>query len=261
LSLDGKTQCRCCGANATFLFTGALIGHEVAYYECPVCSYVQTQDPHGLEQAYSNAINDSDTGIMARNQSNSQIVLSTLLTLGSLRDAMVDSAGGYGILVRMMRDHGVDAYWLDRYCQNLLAKGFEHQGQSASLVTAFESFEHYVNPLEELDKLLAIAPNVLLSTELIATPTPAQKDWWYYGPEHGQHIGFFRLRTLQRLAQKRGKHLCSNGTSYHLITDRPVNQSFWLAMMRTNRLMPLLVRRLIKSRIWPDFLAMSKADQ
>ena len=164
-------------------------------------------------------------------------------------------------MVRMMRDHGVDAYWSDPYCQNLVAKGFEYRGQKAALVTAFESFEHYVQPLEELDKLLAISPNVLLSTELIAQPAPMQKEWWYYGCEHGQHIGFFRLKTLQWLARSRNKYLCSNGTSYHLLSDKPVNQAVWLAMVRANRFMPIMVRRLIKSRIWPDYQMMSKTDK
>jgi hypothetical protein len=254
-------QCRCCNDSSSFVFEGDLIGHRVAYFECASCGYVQTETPYWLEQAYDSAINDSDTGIMGRNRSNSQIVLSTLLTLGCLKDVMVDSAGGYGILVRMMRDHGVDAYWSDPYCQNLVAKGFEYRGQKAALVTAFESFEHYVQPLEELDKLLAISPNVLLSTELIAQPAPMQKDWWYYGCEHGQHIGFFRLKTLQWLARSRNKYLCSNGTSYHLLSDKPINQAVWLAMVRANRFMPIVVRRLIKSRIWPDFQLMSKTDK
>lgn len=225
------------------------------------CAYVQTEYPHWLDQAYTSAINDSDTGIVSRNRSNSQIVLSTMLTLGCLNAVMIDSAGGYGILVRMMRDHGVDAYWSDPYCQNLVAKGFEHRDQKAALVTAFESFEHYVNPLQEFDKLLALAPNVLISTELISEPAPQQKDWWYYGREHGQHIGFFRLKTLQWLAHSRGKYLCSNGTSYHLITDKPVNQNLWLMMMRANRVIPFIVRRQLKSRIWTDFLTMSNTEK
>lgn len=261
MNSTSKTHCRCCGAGTRELFSGVLIGHAVVYYECLSCAYVQTETPFWLDEAYRSAINDSDTGIVARNQSNSQIVLSTLLTLGCLKEVMVDSAGGYGILVRMMRDLGVDAYWSDAYCQNLVAKGFEHRGQKAALVTAFESFEHYVQPLEELDRLLALAPNVLLSTELIADPAPSQKDWWYYGPEHGQHIGFFRLRTLQWLARSRNKYLCSNGTSYHLLSDKPVNQTRWLMMMRANRIMPFIVRRQLKSRIWTDYLAMSQTKK
>lgn len=258
MSSHTTIPCRCCASSSAYIFSGELIGHQVGYYECEVCGYVQTESPHWLEQAYGTAINDSDTGIMGRNQSNAQIVLSTLLTLGCLEDVLVDSAGGYGILVRLLRDLGVDALWSDRYCQNLVAKGFEHHGQHASLVTAFESFEHYVHPLEELDRLLAIAPNVLLSTELISQPTPTQNNWWYYGREHGQHIGFFRLKTLQWLAKAKGKYLYSNGTSYHLFSDNPVNQTVWLSMVRANRLMPFIVRRQLKSRIWSDHLFMSK---
>ena len=57
-----------------------------------------------------------------------------------------------GILVRLLRDYGVEALWCDQYCENLLARGFEYNGECADLVTAFEVLEHFVNPLEELDR-------------------------------------------------------------------------------------------------------------
>ena len=37
----------------------------------------------------------------------------------------LDYGGGYGILVRLMRDVGYDFYWFDKYSQNIFAKGFE----------------------------------------------------------------------------------------------------------------------------------------
>ena len=104
--------------------------------------------------AYSEAINDSDPGIMARNLANRNIVLATLFTLGQLDERVIDCAGGYGILVRLLRDLGIDAFWSDLYCKNLVARGFEYAtGVGCGLVTAFESFEHYVNPSAELDRL------------------------------------------------------------------------------------------------------------
>jgi Nif-specific regulatory protein len=47
------------------------------------------------------------------------------VSLGSLFGTVVDCAGGYGILVRLLRDYGVNALWSDPYCENVLAKGFE----------------------------------------------------------------------------------------------------------------------------------------
>jgi hypothetical protein len=254
--------CRCCQNHASNeIFVGTLIGHQVRYCECPNCGYVQTETPHWLGIAYAEAINDSDTGIMVRNQVNARIVLATLLMLGKLNGTLIDCAGGYGILVRLLRDFGINALWSDRYCQNLLAKGFEHTNEKADLVTAFEAFEHFVNPAEELDRLLTIAPNVLFSTELIADPTPNQDDWWYYGKEHGQHIGFFRIKTLEKLAQERGKVLVSNGTSYHLITDKPVNQTLWKIMIRSNIFIPFMLRRRLASKVWSDHNLMAGVNK
>ena len=250
--MSSAQLCRCCKSITQPIFNGVLLNNQVGYFECPVCAYVQTETPHWLEKAYAEAINDSDTGIMARNQSNARIVLATLMLLGKLDSTVVDCAGGYGILVRLLRDFGINALWSDRYCQNLVARGFAHGREPAALVTAFEAFEHFVNPSEELDRLLTIAPNVLFSTEIVASPAPHQSDWWYYGKEHGQHIGFFRIKTLEKMAKERGKFLVSNGTSYHLITDQPNQQTLWKIFTKRNGLIPFLLRKKLRPKIWSD---------
>ena len=252
-----KSNCRVCNNITDRKFTGCLLNIQVDYFECPSCGYVQTESPHWLDRAYAEVINDSDTGIMVRNLANSKIVLATMFMLGKLDGSVVDCAGGYGILVRLLRDFGINAMWSDRYCKNLVARGFEHAYETADLVTSFEAFEHFVNPAEELDRMLEIAPNILFSTEIIADATPKQEDWWYYGKEHGQHIGFFRVRTLQKLAHERGKFLVSNGVSYHLITDSPVNRSTWKMMIRAGKLMPFLLRRKLVSKTWSDHTRMA----
>ena len=252
-----KDQCRACGSESSFIQKGTLLGISVSYFECPNCFYIQTEAPFWLDQAYSDAISDSDTGIMVRNQANARIALATMLMLRKIDGALVDYAGGYGILVRLLRDCGINALWSDRYCKNLLARGFEYSDEKAVIVTAFEAFEHFVNPAEELDRLLAIAPNVLLSTEIISDPAPKQEDWWYYGKDHGQHIGFFRIKTLQKLAKERGKYLLSNGSSYHLIADKPLNQVVWNILIRFNRIMPFILRHQLVSKVWVDYYQMA----
>jgi hypothetical protein len=227
-----------------------LAGRDVQLYECAECEYVQTEAPYWLDEAYASPINDSDTGILLRNAANARIVLATLSVLGDTRGRVVDFAGGYGILVRMLRDYGVDALWSDSYCENLLARGFEHTGEPATLVTAFEAFEHFVEPQQELDRMLRIAPNVLVSTLLMPKPAPA--DWWYYGQEHGQHVGWFRRRTLEVMAEKRGKRLVSNGESYHLFTDRTISSRRWRLLLRTSRIAALLHSRRLSPRTWSD---------
>ena len=246
--------CRICTSDVGKpIFTGLIFKNTINYFECTYCGYVQTEQPFWLDKAYLSAINNSDTGIMARNQSNVGLVLATLYVLNKMNATVVDCAGGYGILVRLLRDRGVEALWSDPYCQNLLAFGFEHTKEKAELVTAFEAFEHFIDPLAEAEKLFSIAPNLLISTEVIETPAPAQDMWWYYGSDHGQHIGFFRMKTLQLLAKKFNKHLVSNGQSYHLFTDKPLSNMQWNLNVRIARKFPSIYGRGLTSKVWPDF--------
>jgi hypothetical protein len=239
------------------IFTSEIFGNNISYFDCSVCGYVQTEQPHWLDRAYASAINNCDTGIMVRNQSNVGLILATLSALNKINGTVVDCAGGYGILVRLLRDRGVEALWSDPYCKNLLAVGFEYTDEKADLVTAFEAFEHFVDPLLEAEKLFAIAPNLLISTNLISSPAPQPSQWWYYGLDHGQHIGFFRLQTLRFIANKFGKYLFTDGVSYHLLADKPVNAMQWNINARIARRVPSLFGRKLKSKIWSDFEIMS----
>ena len=249
-----NNNCRVCNAPSKNFANGNVLDYDIQYFECEKCGYVQTEKPYWLKQAYEEAINVSDTGIMSRNLSNMKIVVVTLIMLGILKGKAVDAAGGYGILVRLLRDYGVNAFWSDSYCSNMVARCFEYEKGKANLVTAFEAFEHFIDPAAELDRLLEIAPNVLFSTTIIPEPTPMPSDWWYYGSEHGQHIGFFKVKTLQRLAKERGKYLVTNGQSYHLITDKPINNKLWKFMIRTRSLTAFLARSMTKSKTWSDHL-------
>ncbi len=249
--------CRVCGKQVTYLWKGTILRNlTVNYFECKYCGYVQTEQPYWLEQAYSSAINKMDTGIMLRNQNNVKTVIVTLMQLGGLYGKVIDYAGGCGILVRLLRDIGIDAYWSDQYCQNILACGFEYKKGKGVLVTAFEVFEHFVDPVDELDKLLDIAPNILFSTCII--PYPIQEDWWYYGREHGQHIGFFRHKTLQYLAKIKGKYIISYGNTYHLITDIPVNNYYWSLHLIFKKYISFFLKIMMKSKTMDDHYFNSK---
>jgi len=245
--------CRVCGQPSRHLFDGPLLQHRVGYFDCADCGYVQTETPYWLDQAYLEAINRSDTGLLRRNGRNTSMVLAMLMLVSRLDARVIDCAGGYGVLVRMLRDRGVDAYWHDPHCQNLLARGFEAAAdERAELATAFEAMEHFTEPHTELQRLLARADSVLVSTDLIADPAPAPADWWYYGAEHGQHIGFFRRRTLQHLARQLGCQLHTDGRRYHLFTRQRIAPWRWAWARKTHALAPLLARTRLRSKVWSD---------
>jgi hypothetical protein len=244
--------CRVCGESSAFVFSLPVFGNPVAYYECKGCRYLQTQKPYWLERAYKYAINDVDTGIMWRNQTNVGRVIMTLLAYGMLDGRVIDHAGGYGILVRLLRDAGVDASWRDKYCENLLARGFEAAETSFDLLTAFEVLEHLADPVGELEHMLAVAPVVLVTTDLIPTQQTPPTSWWYLGPEHGQHIGFFRVPTLQNIATRLRCSLASDGHSVHIFSRTRVPR-LWGALQRAKAISPLLKHFRLHSRIGSDF--------
>ena len=252
-------KCRCCSENLTSqLFSAKILNRDAAYFDCENCGYVQTEEPTWLEEAYASAIDNSDTGIMLRNLSNVPLVLSTLILMKKKNSLVVDYAGGHGFLVRLLRDIGIDALWSDPYCENLVARGFEHVNKKqANLVTAFESFEHFVRPHDEMKKILDISPNILLTTNIIADPAPKPSDWWYYGLNSGQHIGFYRLRTLQYLADKFGLYLISDGTGRHFFSKQKYSYIVWRILIYITGKFPKLLRMGMKSKTWEDYLLIS----
>ncbi|KAA6232076.1 class I SAM-dependent methyltransferase [Chlorobium phaeovibrioides] len=256
MTVVSKMCCRICNAQSSKLFSANLLERQVWYYECPVCGYVQTETPYWLDKAYADAINVSDTGIMSRNLANRNIVLTVLLGLRMREAKVIDFAGGYGFLVRLLRDSGVDAYWMDKYCDNLVARGFEYTDKiRGGVTTAFEVFEHLVHPTEAIEEMFGVAPNLLFSTEIMPDSAPSPDAWWYYGLHHGQHIGFYRQRTLQYLAQKYGKVLLSDGRSYHMLCEPDSvtwfsNIFYW--SIKLSRFMPLFSSRIWKSKTWSD---------
>lgn len=251
-------SCRVCGAvHSGPCFSAELLDQHVDYFDCEVCGYLQTQEPTWLDEAYASAINNCDTGIMFRNQINVGTVLATLTALGNRFGRVIDCAGGYGILVRLLRDKGVDALWSDPYCKNLMAIGSEYRGEEASLVTAFEAFEHFVEPICEVGKLFSVAPNLLISTEIIPTPSPAPERWWYYGLNHGQHIGFYRVQTLEWIAKRFGKNLITDGRGYHLFTEDKISATRWSLACKLAHRLPSLFTRGMHSKVWSDFEKMS----
>jgi Methyltransferase domain len=247
-----ESACRVCGLSSTLAFAQPVIGRDILYFDCAHCGYLQTETPYWLEEAYADAINGFDTGIMWRNQLNTDRVMLTLASLSCSKGRVLDYAGGYGILVRLLRDAGVEAHWTDKYCQNLLARGFEVDGQPYDLVTAFEVFEHLEHPLEELRGMLDKAATVLISTELINTAATPAPDWWYYGSEHGQHIGFFRTRTLSYLANRLGCHYRTDACSLHLFSRNAIPRS-WLVLQRMPWLSRLFLKRRLRSKLMSDF--------
>jgi hypothetical protein len=232
-----SSACRICGQTTFDFGRQEVLGQfQAQYLRCGTCGYVFVDDPHWLELAYSNAIAALDTGIVTRNR---WLADATCVLLGlSLRDvrSALDFGGGSGLLVRLMRDRGHDFRWLDAYSPNLLARGFEGDTNDRyDLVTAFELVEHLPDPGAVFARLHALAPTIIISTELLPPGRHRLDDWWYYAPESGQHIGFFTLAALEVVAQRLGLRLSSNGRNLHVLAAQPVSRALLRILAKPGR--------------------------
>ena len=225
-SIFSVMKCKICQSPSIPFSQGKVLDkYDINYFQCSHCGFVQTEEPFWLEEAYADAIASSDVGLVWRNNQFSPITNNILFKFFNLNGKFLDYGAGYGLFVRLMRDLGWDFYWYDKYCQNLFAKSFEAKIEQKiyELVTAFEVFEHFVNPLEEIEKILEFSDNILFSTELLPANNPKPDDWWYYALQEGQHIAIYTNKALSIIADKFHLNLYSNGSSLHLLTIKKLS--------------------------------------
>lgn len=224
-------NCNICNNSSAQIFqTKVLNKHDVNYYQCDNCGFIQTEKPYWLQEAYNRAISDLDIGLVSRNLA---IAPKADLITNLFFDAnarFLDYGGGYGMLVRMMRDRGYDFYRQDIYCENLFAKNFDladlekNKQHSFELLCAFEVFEHLENPLSEIEKMFSYSKNILFSTELQpVSKINDPKQWWYFTPETGQHIALYSERSLQFIAQKFNIKYHKINNSFHLFSNSNID--------------------------------------
>ena len=216
--------CKICGTTTEDFDEAVMLSQYcVHYYLCPNCGFIQTEEPYWLDEAYSDAIVDSDIGLVGRNVFLSNKVAAILSFCLPHCKSFLDYGGGYGIFVRLMRDAGFDFEWFDKYCNNLFAKSFEKKKKHYDVVTAFELFEHLPNPMEEIRQLILLGDSILFTTLLVPNSVPKVSDWWYYAPHGGQHISFYTERALQYIAKSFDLHYVGY-RDIHLFSKKPIRR-------------------------------------
>lgn len=256
-------NCKICQKEPTKIFIAKVLNkYDAQYLHCNSCGYIFTENPFWLNEAYASPMNISDTGIMQRNLFNSVFTLNIIYYFFNKNETYLDYASGYGVFVRLMRDLGVNFKWQDDFSENLLARGFEYtpKDDKISLVTSYEVFEHFVNPLEEIEKILKISNNILFSTMLLPVEIPEPNDWWYYAFDHGQHVSFYSKKTFQFIAKKYGLNYYTNGSSLHFLTIKKINPFIFkfLSNSKISNFASVFIKTHFKSKTWADYLLMSK---
>lgn len=244
-------DCHICGTNAPLWAQAKILKkYDVSYYRCPHCGFIQTEKPYWLGEAYSEIIDAEDIGLLGRNIDNAAVVSRLVPVFFPRAETFLDVGGGYGVFVRLMRDRGFDFQWDDKYTRNLFARGFEKNRERYDIVTAFELFEHYDAPKEEIKNLAVLGDTIIFSTLLLPEPAPKPDEWWYYSTSTGQHISFYTKRALEYCAQSIGRYY-TGSMGIHIFSKRPI--SSWQFRLAVSRIGWILSRAQRESLLPKDY--------
>ena len=213
------TPCKICNTPAIPYADVLVRGrHPSTLHACPGCGFVFIDPVYWLDEAYQEVITPSDVGYVWRNCATADF-LAHYLRHTAPDDFFVDYGGGYGMLVRMMRDRGFRFHLYEPNAPNLFARftAADNAHFQYRVLTAVEVFEHLPAPDSTLPLLLDWSHCLLFTTELCPTPRPLPSDWHYIALEHGQHISFYTPQSLSILAARYGLAYRSLAPGWHMM--------------------------------------------
>lgn len=201
-----SSDCRLCNATTSVRFVKRVLGkHDVEFQYCRDCDSMQTEEPYWLAESYGSETRPLDVNAATRAVTWQRLLHDAVRALKPDGNGkLIDWGAGDGLLVRLLRDVGVDAYYDDPLATNHYAIGFEvdqMQG-SADIVTAFEVWEHLSKPAEEIANMLAGDPLVHIATTDLFTGQ--DKSWRYFNVLTGRHVFFYSPRAVEMIAADHG---------------------------------------------------------
>jgi hypothetical protein len=249
-------RCKICESETSDFGKATLMGRHVACYQsCQNCGFIFASNPYWLDEAYSTAITCTDIGTVSRTESCSLTTKAVIDCFYHSAKSFLDYGAGYGMFARRMRDLGYNFSAYDTHCRNLFSEEFALDtldGKHFDLTTAFEVLEHLEHPMEVMGKIFDHTDNLLTTTEIVPNPVPELSDWWYFAPEHGQHISFYTDKTLRIIAAKWQRFLYSSN-SLHLFSIKPISEFLFRHATRPRTAQWLGLWRRRKSLLEEDF--------
>ncbi|MDP6811037.1 MAG: class I SAM-dependent methyltransferase [Kiritimatiellia bacterium] len=228
-STDRKaTQCPVCGTGTLQgKFSHVVLGqHNADYCECAECGSLIVPEVDWLADAYASERVDPDTGAAQRSIICSLFIRAMrCVGLAPKGGRVLDFGAGNGLLVRLLRDQGFDAWGVDKHASMAVARNWrlesmdrEEAGQ-ASMITAIEVFEHLADPHAVLQSMVSalVAEGMVLLRTTLYDGSRHDENWYYLELSGGQHITLFSRKGVRKLAERCGLRATFLPFGFHLL--------------------------------------------
>jgi len=107
MNTNRNTECVVCSQKTDPLFEVEILrNYQGMLWICRQCNCAFFPEPNWLDEAYSKAISDLDTGLLERSVDISNVLTPFLFFSKFRKEPVLDFGGGIGVLARMMRDRG-----------------------------------------------------------------------------------------------------------------------------------------------------------
>ncbi|MBA3462683.1 MAG: class I SAM-dependent methyltransferase [Deltaproteobacteria bacterium] len=217
--------CRLCRGRAQPLFKLTYLCRlDVQIYGCEECESLQTEQPYWLDISYARELMGYGTDTATRCMNLEAWVTYVALVFGKRpsKTRVIDYGSGPGLLVRMLRDVGFEAFAYDPYTPGMLAGGYAGDVTAQhDILVAIETWEHFADPEKELDQMFAPGHDLLVvRTQPYRGEGPS---WYYFFPETGQHIFFYSHKAREWIAKKYGYSVRSYG-DMSIFSKRPMSR-------------------------------------
>ncbi len=230
-AMDRKVRvCPVCGTGALHhKFAHVVLEqHHADYSECAECGSLVIPEIDWLADAYSEERVDPDSGTAQRSVI-CNLFIRAMQHVGLVRGGarVLDFGAGSGLLVRLLRDQGFDAWGVDKHASMAVARNWQletvedEKAGRADVVVAIEVFEHLVDPCEVLQGMVRVLADngmILLRTTLYDAARH-DEHWYYLAVAGGQHITFYSREGVRRLAERCGLRTTFLPFGFHLLTQ------------------------------------------
>ena len=217
-----KTECRVCNKRSEPLFEVLILRkYSKMLNICRNCNCAFFAESDWLDEAYSKAISDLDTGLLERSVDISNVLTPFLFFSKFRTEPILDFGGGIGVLARMMRDRGFRTSSRDPLAESVFSMPLENNIHSPA-ITMIEVLEHLTEPMTLLRELSSQSSLIFIST-LVIPSGGIDKDWWYLLPDTGQHIFFPSPDCFGAIAKQLGWCYFGNGKNLHVLSAERLN--------------------------------------